>query len=211
MKLATLILLLGTFGAAATPILHSRPEAWVKLYMDGDSAPWTASAAQQVQTWQIVADLYAPFNIDVTTEYPGPRYNVAWVIIGGPLQGAIAGRAGVGSYGAGTLYGSANAGEVYADGLGNDPVTVGIAIAHEAGHLIGLEHQTQGVMAPIIQSTLTTWSKGINESGVYQDDVAFIGSQVGFASEPPLPEPSAWWVGLAAVATSRCFFRKAGV
>lgn len=179
MKALSLLILMLAGVAQAAPIFSSRPDAWAKLYVDADGAPWTATPQQQLETLGLVARLYAPFNVDVTTVNPGPRTNVAWIVVGGPLQGAIAGRAGVGSWGAGTLYGRANAGEVYADGLNNDPVEVGIAICHEAGHLLGLEHEDMGVMYPAVQSSpAVTWTAG---------DVEYFDRVLGAA---PLPDPA---------------------
>lgn len=182
-----------SLSANATPILHSRPGLFYKLYIDSTTAPWLGATDDRVsQVWQIVAGMYAPFNVDVTTERPAWQTHCAWVVVGGPLQGAIAGRSGLGSWGQGMTNGPDFASQVYADGIGADTNLVAWGICHESGHAFGLDHQDDGVMSPILGSGGLYWGKGVTPSGAYQDSYAMLGATLGFAA--PTPEPPTWFL-----------------
>lgn len=162
--------------------LHSRAGAFAISYLDFDRYPSTATDAQKSEIWRLVGAAFSPFNIDVTNADPGPRANVMWCVIGGPLMGTTAGEAGVGTWTQGTLfeqYGTVFSASVFADGLGNDPDYVAFAIIHEDLHLLGIqEHETTGYMVANIDPSQAFFTP---------QDVAFIGGQTGFA---PVPEPS---------------------
>jgi hypothetical protein len=169
------------------------------LYLDATTVPWSATPDVQERVRQIVAGLYSPFNVLVTSADPGDRADVARVIIGGfsPIPGA-AGQSPVNVWHFGTLYrqyGDAFTGAVYADTLGNDPTLTGVAVAHEAAHLFGEFHTPDGVMAPVLSGVIPdpAWPAEINSNGVFQDTYAELGNTLGYA---PVAEPGALLVVL---------------
>lgn len=142
------------------------------------------------EVWARVAEDFAPFDVDVTTERPEPaallrtgpgdqRFGVHGVVssstqarnatCGGP------GCAGVAYVG---VFDDAGANDArifwaFGDEVDNDPRLVADILAHEAGHTLGLEHDGgggagayypgHGIWAPIMGSgtrQLTQWSKG---------------------------------------------------
>ncbi len=194
-------LLIVTFAANASPVsapaelstavlpspLHSRPGAGAIAYIDFTTYPSTASEAQIIGIWRVVSAAYSPFNVDVTTEWPGARGNVAWAVLGGPLQGTSAGQSAIGNWSTfGTMYGPVFASQVFADGLNNDPRLVGDATIHELGHAFGLLHQDDGWMNPTLLAGGQFWGVGPNTLGVPQDSFAIIAGQTGVA---PVAEP----------------------
>jgi hypothetical protein len=133
-------LLMHDCGACyGAPILHSRDGTFNKLYMDFTTVPSTASDEQIVQMWTMVAAAYMPFNVDVTTQWPGEQEHVAWCVIGGlsPTPGVL-GESAIGNWATfGTKYGPVFGAKVYADSASNDPTICGGAIIHEDGHQFG--------------------------------------------------------------------------
>ena len=149
-------------GAAAVPILSSRPNATAVLFLDFDGATvtdpvWnggrtivapasTLSASAITETWSRVKEDYWPFNIDVTTD--PSRYNSAPVgkrmrcIItsnddAAPGAGGVAwigsfDRAGQSGYGSSTV-------PCWAYNQGS-PKVCADTISHEIGHTLGLYH-----------------------------------------------------------------------
>lgn len=113
---------------------------------DSDGDPTTFSAAELSTINEVclrVAEKYSPFNVNVTTVDPGTYADKAAirVVIGG--DGAWTG----GKYGGisfvGAFIGSdPNTGWVFSKNLGNYPKYIGEAVAHEAGHMFGLQHQS---------------------------------------------------------------------
>src|SRR6185369_11142317 len=105
-------------NGAGLPLLHSNPEAFAKLFLDFDGYPqwgrpaWgtdgdpttfsDSEAASITAMWEAVSEKYAPFNIDVTTDDPGPRdpRHIAFVTISRTDYGT-GGSAGVGGFAAG--------------------------------------------------------------------------------------------------------------
>lgn len=217
--------------------LHSRPGSKRVIYLDFDGhvltgtawnsslgissvqcPPWdidgspltfgTEERARITQIWQRVAEDYAPFDIDVTTEAPlesamtrddslDQYYGVRVLI--SPISsyfGNIGGRAYVGVFDA---YGSAyKPALIFPEKLGNSEKPIGEAVAHEAGHTLGLLHDgtttgseyygghgtgTTG-WAPIMGSgyykNLTQWSRGeYANANQLQDDYTVIGANGG--------------------------------
>lgn len=167
--------------------LHSMPGAQRTIFLDVDGArvtdSWTNrqyslpgttepawdpagdgpafSDAERVrvqQIWARVAEDYAPFAVDVTTEQPpagalsrsgatDPTYGVrvligpspdVWSTVCEQTCGGIAPLGSFDEYGAGTdAYRDA---WVFTDGLHDDAKYVAEAAAHEAGHTLGLRH-----------------------------------------------------------------------
>jgi uncharacterized delta-60 repeat protein len=151
------------------PQLHSNPAATASLFLDFDGhfdATWGAytnvttpvfdqdndpttfsdgELASMQNIWTVVADDYAPFNINVTTVEPASFANGVSmrVAIGG--DGAWSG----GTYGGIAYVGSftnsiVNTVYVFPDNLSNGYYRyTGEASSHEAGHSFGLRHQSQ--------------------------------------------------------------------
>ncbi|MEZ0264682.1 MAG: pre-peptidase C-terminal domain-containing protein, partial [Phycisphaerae bacterium] len=153
---------------SAVPLLHSRPAATVKLYLDFDgdvpTASWggysvpatpaydtdgNAAAFSDTelsavrQMWARVAEKYAPFNIDVTTAAPPALTNkVAFrIVVGG--DGAWYGGGGGVTWANSFSNFQPNTGYVFSKNLANGTFEfVAEAAAHEAGHGFGLQHQS---------------------------------------------------------------------
>jgi Metallo-peptidase family M12B Reprolysin-like/PKD domain len=208
------------------PVLDSDPSASAKLYLDfhgepaeswglapipatpaydTDGDPTTFSAdelANIQQIWARVAEVYSPFNIDVTTVDPGSYNNqqAQRVVIGGDGSWDGSGETGVSEVG--SFYNNqANTSYVFSASVGGDPHETAELIAHEAGHAFGLNHQSvysgtslveeynpgNGDTAPIMGNSLNStrglWWDGPNDQAYndIQDDMAVIaGSNNGF-------------------------------
>jgi hypothetical protein len=209
--------------------LHSRPSASRTIYLDFNgydlpaSSPWvddvapgwqpaysldaddsTFSDTERTviqQVWARVAEDFAPFDLDVTTEEPPPsrlrRLSTADQEYGMPV--AIVGND---SWPSGIAYL-----DVFSDvdnsyyfpawtflsDISDDPAIIADIVSHEAGHTLSLEHDSgddgeyhwgAGVWSPIMgqgDRALTQWSKG-EYDGAYngspgdplQDDLALI-------------------------------------
>jgi PKD repeat protein len=215
---------------ANTFALHSRPTATRKLYLDFDGhvitgtdwnvdftdpitvaafdidgVPGNFSDAERTviqQIWRRVAEDYAPFDIDVTTEDPGvdgivsnapgdPNVGVRALIgddaayIGEDPASGILGLALVGTFG-GVLD---NPALVFSVSHGTDYAMIADTVSHEVGHTLGLEHHGDalneyygghGIWAPIMGSgpsdSVSQWSRGdyAGASNPTQDDIAVI-------------------------------------
>lgn len=206
--------------------LHSRPGSNRVIYLDFDghvtsntqwntsytggqpinSAPYSLDADpttfnQQEQDaiqyiWQRVAEDYAPFDVDVTTEDPGDAaifrdsssdlaFGTRAVISPTNFTGqSIGGIAYVGVFNrTGTIYKPAF---VMTSGLGNNEKNIAEATSHEVGHNLNLNHdgtastgyyQGHGDWAPIMgvgyYKPVTQWSKGeYPGANQLQDDLA---------------------------------------
>ena len=219
---------LGPYPYTETFKLHSRPGAsrvifldfdghvtsgtsWNTSYTGGapinsapyslDSDPNTFNTAEQdaIQyIWQRVAEDFAPFDVDVTTEDPGDAaifrsstsdtlYGSRCVISPTNFTGnSIGGIAYVGVFNyVGTNYKPAF---VMTSGLGNNEKNIAEATSHEVGHNLGLSHdgtasvgyyQGHGEWAPIMgvgyYRAVTQWSKGeYPGANQLQDDLQII-------------------------------------
>ncbi len=158
---------------------------------EGSAGTFSAAERAVVQNiWRRVAEDYAPFAVDVTTEAPSAdrvtRSSEADDLYGtrvlvSPISayfGRLGGVAYVGVYDAvdeGDFYKPAL---VFPERLANNEKTIAEAISHEAGHNLGLSHdgvtngpvyytgrgQVAGGWAPIMGAgyakTLSQWSRG---------------------------------------------------
>ncbi|MEA2828311.1 MAG: hypothetical protein QOG43_2750, partial [Actinomycetota bacterium] len=207
----------GAFPYADTFRLHSRPGSVRTIYLDfdGETIAGTAwngsfgapvepffaepfstdgspafSAAEQdaVQSvWQRVAEDYAPFDIDVTTQDPGPAaitrsgpsdlvYGTRALITDAPEVGSDCGCGGVAYVG---VFDDASTHAYYqpawiaAQNLGHNTKYIAEAASHEVGHNLGLSHDGTstlgyyagaGAWAPIMgvayYKPLSQFSKG---------------------------------------------------
>ncbi|KQY56726.1 MULTISPECIES: zinc-dependent metalloprotease family protein [unclassified Nocardioides] len=168
-----------------------RPRCYDAAGFDTDGrSGFSAGELRAIQsTWRRTAEDYAPFQVDVTTELPDAgaltrsgsadaTYGVHAVITrsttvrnqvcGGP---GCAGVAFVGVF----PYAAANNARVFwvfPREVDNRPQQMGLVVAHEAGHTLGLSHDGKngdayysghGIWAPIMGSSmrpLTQWSRG---------------------------------------------------
>jgi PKD repeat protein len=190
-------------GSTGTASLQARP-------FDLDNSPSTFSAAERAaiaEIWHRVAEDYAAFDIDVTTEEPasfGPT--VGRVLItahtdanGRPMPSSTAGGvAYVNVWGSSRYASYYSPALVYFDNLSKGTTYIAEASAHEFGHNLGLSHDGNGstayygghgsdftswapIMGNSYQRNVTEWSKGeYSGANNTQDDVAIIGSKLGF-------------------------------
>ena len=176
--------------------------------LDGDPAFSDAEKTAIQEIWQRVAEDYAPFKVDVTTQFTTEaaitRSGSSDAIYGtrvvvSPISGYF------GQYG-GIAYISAynDVGDyykpalVFPEWLGNNPKSIAEAASHEAGHNLGLNHDgtsTQGYYsgsgsgvtgwAPIMGSgygkNLSQWSSGeYSDANNQEDDLAIISGFLGY-------------------------------
>lgn len=170
--------------------------------IDADPNTFNTQEQDAIQyIWQRVAEDYAPFDVDITTEDPGDAaifrssstdliYGTRAVISPTNFTGSsIGGVAYVGAFnGTGTSYKPAF---IMTSGLGNNEKNIAEATSHEVGHNLGLSHDGktnadgtttgyysgQGDWAPIMgvgyYKSVTQWSKGeYPGANQLQDDLA---------------------------------------
>ncbi len=196
-------------GYAQTPKLNSYPEAAPAIYLNFDgemvsgtswnwAGPITAqpaglSAEAITQIFNRVAEDYRPFAINVTTDaavYAAAPFNQRIHVIITPTSGWYGSSGGVSFVGSFT-WGDDTPAWVFSALLYNNPKNVAEACSHEAGHTLGLQHQSsydagclkteeynsgQGAgeigWAPIMgvgySKNLTTWHTGANSAGCNQ-------------------------------------------
>lgn len=157
--------------------------------IDGLPASFSDEELTRIQQmWRRVAEDYAPFAVDVTTEYPGDaaltRLDIADTAYGvrvliSPISKYFGGYGGIAYVGVFDMVGDRfKPALVFPENLGNNAKYVGEAASHETGHTLGLYHDgtTAGVeyysgtgtgetgWAPIMGSSygknVTQWSKG---------------------------------------------------
>jgi hypothetical protein len=185
------------------PKLHSDPGQTNKIYLDFDGGTYRAGfdsaenntssiisgtrnisaysggAESIYRVWQRVAEDWAPFNVDVTTERPLQMTPGILVSVGGtPAQAGFSSEVGgVAPWGGGaSIYFPAKIVFVFSAKFGNDEAEVADTISHEAGHIFGLDHDGLGASeyygghgsgatawGPIMglgSTGLSHWSKG---------------------------------------------------
>jgi hypothetical protein len=217
-------LLLGSIINAQVPVLNSYPSARATVYLDFDGQYVTGSAwnwsgpikaepagftpADITEIFNRVSEDYRIFNINITTDSTvfdaAPPLQRARVIITptNAWYGYSGGVAYVGSF----TWGDLTPAWVFSNLLGNNIKYIAEACAHEAGHTLGLQHQSlynsscakiaeyyagegsgQIAWAPIMgvgyYRNLTTWHNGTSARGCHemQNDIDIIaGPENGF-------------------------------
>ncbi len=165
-------------------------QAWS---LDDDRTTWTRAERRAIQRiWAAVAEDFAPFDVNVTTQRPplddlrrtGPnddRWGVRVVV--GTDPGIAPGSLGI------AYVGSFNwSSDTPAFVFATDPSDVALAISHEVGHTLGLRHDgTTGspyyrgasgwgpIMGNPLNQEVTQWSRGdYPGSNNPEDDLAII-------------------------------------
>ena len=198
--------------------------------IDGNPASFSDAEKRVIQqVWRRVAEDYAPFDIDVTTEDPGidalvsngpgdPEVGVRALIgddaayIGEAPDSGILGLALLGTFGGDVD----NPALVFSVAHGTDYGMIGDTVSHEVGHTLGLEHHGDadneyyaghGIWAPIMgsgpSSSVNQWSKGdyAGASNAAQDDLAVIGATLAtVVADHPVDQASAAELGAGDVA-----------
>ncbi len=224
-----------TIAAATTfalgiPALSSLPTALATMYLDFDGhfeATWgdattppfdrdgnpsTLSSEELTfveDVWRIVAEDYAPLNINVTTVEPAVLADGVQIgdangkalrlAIGGTP--AVLGRsdsiAGIARYNSFTNS-AANIAYVFPESISGSylsAVSAGMVSSHEAGHSFGLRHlngaydltaQWQGIMnTSLLGFEDAYWLAATDDLGNFQDDMAMLASSLnGFGYRP---------------------------
>ncbi len=222
-------------------LLHTRPGASNVLYLDfdghtftdtawgsgayvglpfdpsGNDSPSTVANFTQDELdriheiWHRVAEDYAPFNIDVTTEEPAVFTSTTGHILithdtdangrAMPDQG-YAGVAYVNVFGSSDYVSRYSPTLVYYNNTAGLPNYTADAAAHEFGHNIGLSHDGVSggtayyeghgtglvswapIMGMLYYNNVTQWSKGeYPNANNLQDDMAIIEGDLGFAGD----------------------------
>lgn len=187
----------------------------VALPYNTDSDPTTFSDAEQAaikRIWQRMAEDFAPFDIDVTTERPATLNSTTAIVLitrntdanGDPNPASSAGGvAYVNVFGASNFISTYSPAWVYHNNLGNSEANIAEAASHEIGHNLGLSHDGTTTQAyygghgtasdPISWGPLmgtgygknvSQWSKGeyLNANNT-QDDLAIIAGKTGYRTD----------------------------
>jgi hypothetical protein len=178
---------------------------------DGDSSTFSDAEQKAIKgIWERVSEDYAPFNVDVTTEWPATfSTRVAEALItrntdanGDPNPSSGSGGVAYIDVFAGIGFSSYRPAWIYHNNLGNAETFIAEATAHELGHNLGLSHdgQTSGIAyyrghgsdetswAPIMgvsyYRNVTQWSKGeYYLANNTQDDLATIAAKLSYRAD----------------------------
>lgn len=218
---------------------HSRPGAVNVLYLDFDGedvtgTQWNTDLARTVipavpfstdtdfstysdteqaaikRVWERVAEDYAPFNIDVTTERPATfttRTAHALITRNTDANGAANPSSSAGGVGYVNVFGSSSYSKyrpvwIYFNNLANDESYIGEASSHEIGHNLGLSHdgKTDGtayygghgtgdiswgtLMGTGYNRNVSQWCKGdYYLANNTEDDLAIIAGKVSYRAD----------------------------
>jgi len=178
---------------------------------DSDATTYSDSEQDMIKRiWQRVAEDFAPFDVDVTTEAP-PVINtrVARVLItrntdvdGNNNPSSTAGGVAYVNFFGSSQYAYYSPAWVYHNNLSNSEGNIAEAASHEAGHNLGLSHDGKvgGILyytghgsgvtswAPIMGTgygrSITQWSKGeYSLANNTQDDLLILTGKLGYAPD----------------------------
>ena len=163
--------------------------------------PYAGTVDDMMELFAIVSEDYSPFAINVTFNEALAGVRPMRVVVGGDGSWWF-GALGVAKYREYQSTATQPAAFVFAEHAGNHPRAVADAVSHEAGHAFGLLHTIDANgnpatgdarLSPIMGfntgSDRATWSTGIDDNGLYQDDVQVLGSVLGFR---PDDAPDLW-------------------
>ncbi|NHA00308.1 hypothetical protein G5V59_09870 [Nocardioides sp. W3-2-3] len=158
--------------------------------LDGSAAFSATERAVVIETWQRMAEDFAPFDVDVTTEEPAygglfrgsvddPTYGTRVAFTSGSkvqdalCGGGCGGIAWIGTYDAITSGETRSPAWVFPGSLGNRAKNLAEAGSHEAGHTLGLNHDGTSssgyysgtslwgpIMGAPYTSGVSQWSRG---------------------------------------------------
>jgi hypothetical protein len=210
------------------PKLNSLPTATATILLDFDgqtvtAAGWNAGKtftvgasnltdAQITEIFERVSEDYRPFNVNITTDeakfVAAPLAQRVRIIVTGTSSWYAAGVGGI-SYIGSFTWGDDTPGFVFADRLSYNTKYVAECCSHEAGHTVGLSHQStydsnckliqtynpgsgsgQTGWAPLMGNSygqnMTGWIDGPTPYGcaATQDNLTIITSQNGFTYRP---------------------------
>jgi hypothetical protein len=178
-----------------------------------DSDTTTFSEAEQLairRIWQRVAEDYAPFNINVTTERPATfNTRTAHALItrntdanDDPNPSSTAGGVAYLNVFGTTSYGTYRPVWVYHNNLGNEESYIAEAVAHEVGHNFGLTHDGKSdgaeyygghgsgeiswgpLMGTGYNRNVSHWCKGeYHLANNTQDDLAVLAGKIAYRSD----------------------------
>jgi hypothetical protein len=172
----------------------------------------TFSDAEQTaikRIWERVAEDYAPFDVDVTTERPatlGPRTAMALLTRSTDANGAANPSSGAGGIAYISTFATASYSQyrpawIYCDNLSNGESYIAEAASHEVGHNLGLSHDgtdTQSyygghgsgltswgpIMGTGYNRNVSQWSKGeYYLANNTQDDLATIAAKIPYRAD----------------------------
>jgi len=182
--------------------------------LDGNTSNFNSNEINSIySTWRRVAEDFAPFDVDVTTEEPvefGPNVGRALMTSWTGVNGESMPSAGSGGVAWVAKFGEADF-QYFQPALvynTNSVSAMADTISHEIGHNLGLSHdghnsnsyyQGHGtgntswgpIMGAAWNRQLTQWSNGDYDGATNtQDDVAIIASRIGFAKDDHVPTNS---------------------
>ncbi len=187
-------------------VIEARP-----FSTDSDYSTFSDSEQTAIRRiWQRVAEDYAPFNVDVTTEPPsslGTRTAMVLITRNTDASGAnnpssSAGGVAYVNVFAGFNFNYYRPAWVYHNNLGNSEAYIAEAASHEAGHNMGLSHDglTSGsdyygghgsgeiswgpIMGTGYNRNVSQWSKGeYYLANNTQDDLSVLAGKMGYAAD----------------------------
>lgn len=158
-----------------------------------NAPPSLMTASQQTEAMTFAAALFAPYKIDLTTDVnvynaTDPSRRGIIIVTDSLMRGMATGVATVGGFGT-----ADNIAFVFSKNLNNVPKWTADIIAHEAGHTLGLYHQTDcvnGVVTNQYRNSVimgspyyaypATWTTGTTYScSVIQNDHEILQSKLG--------------------------------
>lgn len=180
----------------------------VAFSADSDLATFSASEQAAIKAiWRRIAEDFAPFNVDVTTERPAVMHNrVAVALItrntdadGAPNPSSTAGGVAYVNVFGRSGFATFRPAWIYANNLSGNEAYIAEAASHEIGHNLGLSHdgKTDGteyytghgtgetswgtIMGAAYNRNVTQWSKGeYYLANNTQDDLAVIAGKLAY-------------------------------
>lgn len=178
--------------------------------IDGDFGTFTQAELDAIaETWKRIAEDFAPYDIDVTTEQPAAfGANVGHILVTrkASVEGPEIYSCGCGGVAYVGVWGGSNfpyyqPALVFTDGVGTGPHNISEAASHELGHNLGLSHDatsTQGyygghgsgntkwgpIMGVGYYAQVSQWSKGeYADATQFQDDLSIMAGKLNYRAD----------------------------